>query len=622
MRFGRDTGACRRRGIRTRSFVGTLAGGIALLSQLSAQDVPSRLELADKIRMVESGDGSDRPFFRVQFNVVNEKGLPVSIAPPQDPTAVFDVAERDGRVHRPLSLHYSRESLRQVPSDVPDQRYALILIDISGSMLDSSGAASETVSNKYEAAKTAARQFLGGFQPGQDHVAVVGFESHQVRERVSAAVFAADIESAERQVAELPLPQKHYNTGLYSAIDTALDVLAGIKRQNPAAGALLVVLTDGQNQVLKGDDPDLLTGSVGLDAVVDKTNAFGLQVMTIGFGDESIPLGKKGAIDSEALRRLAWPTASQFHAAQDVQSLGKLFGVARQLLVNRWQLTFTTHREDRGQLAGLDLQFQIRLRLDDRDLKSSWVAFKTPQMSAPPFEGKLDPTESLALSQIPANLPAPPTPGGAGTVALRRTLIFVGFGGLLAFLWFAVPLVLWPSPKTQSPIRAEVGVPKPQVSRTLVRGPLPASAGSSNPAQPPIQEASSETQTQFETQPSPDRTVFDPRGQQTLVRKPDERITTELPGRTKIQVAPALEQSPAMAGPDATLILDRLPAQNQPGQTQIQFVLPPQRNSPDRTQFDPRGQQTVVLKPDETVMDPRGEQTLIIPPPDTPPTKT
>ena len=97
--------------------------------------------------------------------------------------------------------------------------------------------------------------------------------------------------------------------------------------------------------------------------MVAKANAVGLQIMTIGFGDESIPLGRKGAIDSEALRRLAWPNSSQFHAAQDVQSLGKLFGVARELLVNRWQLTFTTHREDRSQLAGLDLQFQIRLRL-------------------------------------------------------------------------------------------------------------------------------------------------------------------------------------------------------------------------------------------------------------------
>jgi len=96
---------------------------------------------------------------------------------------------------------------------------------------------------------------------------------------------------------------------------------------SPAARTLLVVLTDGQNQALRGDDPDLLTGSDGLEAVVAKTNAVGLQVMTIGFGDESIPLGKKGAIDSEALRRLAWPASSHLHAAQDVQSLGKLFGV-------------------------------------------------------------------------------------------------------------------------------------------------------------------------------------------------------------------------------------------------------------------------------------------------------
>ena len=624
MRFGGDSDAKRRMGIRTRVFVASLVAGIVLLCQLSAQDVPYRLDLADKIRMVESGDGSDRPFFRVQFNIVNEQGLPVSVAPPKDPIVAFDVAERDGRSHRPLSTRYSQERLRQVPSDVPDQRYALILIDISGSMLDSSGTALETVSNKYEAAKTAAGKFLGGFQPGQDHVAVVAFESHRVRERVNAAVFAADLESAERQVADLPVPQKHYNTGLYSAVDAALDVLADVKRQNPAAGALLVVLTDGQNQVLKGDDPDLLKGSEGLEAVVVKTNAVGLQVMTIGFGDESIPLGKKGAIDSEALRRLAWPTASQFHAAQDVQSLGRLFGVARQLLVNRWQLTFTTHREDRGQLAGLDLQFRIQLRLDDeRTLKSSWVAFKTPQMSAPPFEGKLDAAERQALMQVSASLPTPPTSLVAGTVAVRRALIFASFGGLLLFLWFAVPLLLWPSPKKQLPGQTGLGIPpKPQASRTSPRETFSASADRPKPKQPPVQHRPSETGIQLEAHSSPDRALFDPRGQQTLAPKPDERITAELPNQTQIQVAAALEQPPTAAGPDATLILDRLPDQNQPGQTQIQFVLPPQRSSPDRTLLDPRGEQTVVLKPDETVVDPRGEQTVIITPQDTPSTKT
>ena len=324
-------------------------------------------------------------------------------------------------------------------------------------------------------------------------------------------------------------------------------------------------MTDGQNQVLKGDDPDLLSGSDGLEVVVAKANAFGLQVMTIGFGDESIPLGKKGAIDSEALRRLAWPTANQFHAAQDVQSLGKLFGVARQLLVNRWQLTFTTHRKDRGQLAGLDLQFQIRLRLeDDRTLKSAWVAFKTPQMSVPPFEGKLDVAERQALTQISANLPAP-TPSVAGTVVVRRALILASFGGLLAFLWFAVPLLFWPSPKKQIPGPPGLDIPNRQVNRASPGGTLAASASAPSPDQPALQQGPSKTKIQLQAESSPDRTLFDPRGQQTVVHKPDERITPDLPGQTTMHVAPALEHPIAKAGPDATLILDRLPGQESAG---------------------------------------------------------
>jgi von Willebrand factor type A domain len=612
MRFGQYIPARGRR-IRTRLRLigGMVATGLTLLSHIWAQERPSRLELADKVRMIEEGDGSSRPFFRVQFNVVDDQGSPISIAPPKDFAEVFEVAESSGAIHRPLALRYGQETISQVPSSIPNhpnQRYALLLIDISGSMLDSSGEGSQIEATKYSAAKTAAQRFLTGFQSGQDHIAVVPFESHQVRERVNGAIFAEDIQTAERQLAELPVPQRHYNTGLYSAVDSALDVLAEIKRQNPAAGVLLVVLTDGQNQVLKGDDVDLLTGTSGLEAVVAEANVVGSQIMTIGFGDESVPAGRKGAIDVEALRRLAWPNSSHFHAAQDVQSLGTLFGVARELLVNRWQLTFTTHREDRSELAGQDLQFQIRLRLGGRVLQSSWVAFKTPQMSAPPFEGRLDAAERQALTQISANFATPRSTSSARTVAVRRALIFAGFGGLLAFLWFAVPLTLWPSRTATLPKK---------------------SALTSMPSldQLPVQHQAEQTPTQLESHgSSPDRTMFDPRGQQTLVLNPDQSIKAELPGKTEIQVSRPEDTSPVSppvpAGPDSTLILDRFPDQAQPSQTQIQFSPLPQRNSLDRTLFDPRGQQKIVLKPDKTIIDPRGEQTVILPPQDKPPTKT
>ena len=195
--------------------------------------------------------------------------------------------------------------------------------------------------------------------------------------------------------------------------------------------------------------------------------------------------------------------------------------------------------------------------------------------------------------------------------SLRRWFVF----HFVADLIFAVPLLLWPSPKKQ--LRSQTGLPKPQASRTSSKATLPASVGGPGPDQPLVQQGPSKTKIQLQAQSSPDRTLFDPRGQQ-----PDERISAELPSQTETRVPQALEQPAATVGPDATLILDRLPDHNQPGQTQIQFVLPPQHNSPDRTMLDPRGQQTVVLKPDETVIDPRGEETLIISPKDKPPTKT
>ena len=117
-------------------------------------------------------------------------------------------------------------------------------------------------------------------------------------------------------------------------------------------------------------------------------------------------------------------------------------------------------------------------------MKSSWVAFKTPQMSAPPFEGKLDAAERQALTQISANLPTPQTSSVAGTVAVRRALIFAGFGGLLAFLWFAVPLLFWPSPKKQIPGRQDSISPSGRRIVPHLRGTLAASATGQVPISP------------------------------------------------------------------------------------------------------------------------------------------
>ena len=256
--------------------------------------------------------------------------------------------------------------------------------------------------------------------------------------------------------------------------------------------------------------------------------------MTIGFGDESIPLGKKGAIDSEALRRLAWPTASQFHAAQDVQSLGELFGVARQLLVNRWQLTFSTHRGDRGQLAGLDLRFQIRLRLDDdRILKSSWVAFKTPQMSVPPFEGKLDAAERQALTQISSNLPAPPplvgrSSGGATGSHLRQFRWTVGVSLVCRA---TAPLAQPKETATQSD--GTTRDPQAAGKSYLPEGNLPASPGGSSQDQSPVRQGPGKTEIQLQAQSSPDRTLFDPRGQQTVVPSPTRGLLRSCPARPR-----------------------------------------------------------------------------------------
>src|SRR4026208_455722 len=82
---------------------------LPLVAASVAEEPPARLELADRIRLIEFGDGSQRPYFRTEFNIVNENGSAVSVIPPQDPNAALEIVEANGSAYHPLSLHYVQE---------------------------------------------------------------------------------------------------------------------------------------------------------------------------------------------------------------------------------------------------------------------------------------------------------------------------------------------------------------------------------------------------------------------------------------------------------------------------------------------------------------------------------
>lgn len=511
-----------------------LFASFASCSDLRAQGVPHRLEFADRVRLVESGDGSPRPYFRMQLNIVDDQGTPVSVPLPKDLQQSVEVIENN-RSYRPAHIQYREASQSSSGNDTPN-RYALLLIDVSGSMLEktSSGGSEPEAHTKYDDAKSAALRFLSGFESGKDHVAVVPFESHQVEERIRSATFAESVEAARDQIDKLPKPKANYNTALFSAVVAALNVLESKKGADPLALVILVVLTDGQNQVGSRDDPGLLDGPRDLERVAEKVIATGIQVMTVGFGDDAVALGRKGAFDAAALRRLAWPSERNFRAAADAQDLGKLFGVARKLQLDRLQLTLATGWMDRSQLAGQDLRFQVRLKLGNDQIESPWIQLRTPQVSAPPFEGTLDAREVQDILQTAT----PETREGQESyrvAILRRLAIFGGLGVVLVLFWFVFPLFFWRA-KTPAPRPASVLSQAPKVTKGPLPGPVETVFPSRNPDETlPAQTIISVFPSQsppMKKRANPDDTIVDPRGLETrLDDKPRNLSTPENPNK-------------------------------------------------------------------------------------------
>lgn len=176
----------------------------------------------------------------------------------------------------------------------------LVLIDVSGSM---KGAGMTNL-------RPAIRAFLASLDPRRFRVAVAPFESHDVEPRVRGVTFASPAQAAE-QLSALPDPRG--NTGLYSAVAAAADVASAAAQQVAGSRAVVLVVTDGANDIRAGDDPGLLAGATGLEEAAQRVAASGATVWAIG----------AGANPQEAeLRRLAGPLRAQL-AALDPLALGR-----------------------------------------------------------------------------------------------------------------------------------------------------------------------------------------------------------------------------------------------------------------------------------------------------------
>lgn len=391
---------------------------------VSADARSAHLEFADAPRMLDCEPASSIPCFRAKLNMVDAGGAPAPVElPSPDALAKSVTVLLDGQSISPFYVQAEGANTAR------RSRLALILVDVSGSMNQRLA----TGQTRFEAAKSALMVFLDAFQDGVDSVAIVPFESHGVEPTIRGAQFTSSKDQARNQVSALPFPAAHNNTGLYTAVRSGLETLShrasALDSTHRSPEVLLIVMTDGKNEVLRGDDNGLLDGPAALDSVSQTVHDSGMQVMAVGFGDLS-------KIDEPALRSLS----TKLYMASDAESLKRAFSIARTLLNSRITVTFNSPRwPDRASLAGRTLHISARISLPSGQAlapgESIWAA---PQLGTPIFAGKCTSEERRAqFAKI--NVPAVDW-----TSIVRPVLVFAGLSLLLVALWFWVPRLIWP----------------------------------------------------------------------------------------------------------------------------------------------------------------------------------
>jgi Mg-chelatase subunit ChlD len=398
------------------SLICSVAGAQSLASPQGA----ARLEFADKIRLVTCDPVFNTPCFRLKLSIVDANGAPMAVAlpAPKDLARNIEVTAENQQVTPFYASASGTGRLRQ--------RVAMILIDTSGSMNEMLASGQ----SRFAAAKAAAEAFAEGFAQGSDRIAVAPFASRDVVLNIRNAKFAATAAALREEIETLPAPLPRNNTALYSAVDTAIDVLRAAGRDaGPDAELLLLVLTDGHNDVQEGDDPGLLTDDAGLALVSQRVKESGIQAIGVGLGDG-------GQIDEAALRQISTKT----YFVNDPAELKRAFSIARVLLNDRLEVTFSSPWKDRATLAGRNIAMSVSLRaLDGRRVSSSESVWQAPDIGEPVYEARCSVEESRAALATTEAADA-----NGWLAVLRPVIVFLGFSLLFFVLWFWAPRLIWP----------------------------------------------------------------------------------------------------------------------------------------------------------------------------------
>ena len=487
----------------TRPFFCLVAAGMLLgplaQAQRPAPVVATALKTTSQPVLVDCAPVTMAPCMSMAFTAVDTAGAPapVTFAPGKPLNQSISLISGDGAEITPF---YATSG---TGLDAGQHRnVVLLMIDISGSMKQPSpGSAS-----RFAGVKSAIANYLDSMQEGSDEIAIVPFESHNVVSTIRSAVFSSRKADLLAQLNALPEPQPKNNTALYQAVFSGVDTMKSemdtLAREGVKSTDLqphLIVMTDGTNEVLPGDDQQLLNGPLGLQQAAAQVTSAHMDVVGVGFGD-------RAAIDAAALQRLS----TRFLYAADADELLRALHGTRSARSHVLETTWLLDSSNRIALTGRDQVWTPNLTLEDGTvLRGAPLRMTMPATTAPLFTRVAAPAEFAALIAT-----HPPTSSG-WTVLLIHLLLFVIAGTLLLMLWFWIPRMVWGAAELPAAPARWSGVATGERSGITVasgvqirKSSLPAGFTAEPQTTGPLQRSPSQT-TQVGTRPDGGRTRLD-----------------------------------------------------------------------------------------------------------------
>ncbi|HKX30016.1 MAG TPA: vWA domain-containing protein [Blastocatellia bacterium] len=417
--------------------------------QPDAQLSPSEVVLkeARKIELRYLKEGDPRAFFHADLQFINgADGTPAKVKLQENlETLRSKITIREGkRVFQPFYVFPPETS-----AGGGSRRDLVMLFDTSGSM-----AAADLAPDRFKAAKGAAKELLRTLRSG-DQIAVAPFNNRNVRAQIEDAPFQT---ASASQIDNLPAPGG--DTALYSAIDFALDKLKGRRDADPARLPVLIVLTDGRNDVgHPGEEPGLIADD-GFNRLMAKIAELNIQVFTIG-------VGRAGRdFDEEKLRALTYPRdRKQYFPAADEEGLRRALGDVQELSSNQLRFAFFPGYLDYKQLKSLN--FQIEYETQDKRKIRGVIPWDCGAAAGCAARGALLPEEITAALRVPIQ----------NQVDDWKKILwlfgkFALFSGGIAALWFLIPRIVWPVPSLPQ-MRDQVKKPVPPRPSPNLRTPPP-----------------------------------------------------------------------------------------------------------------------------------------------------